>query len=225
MPAGAIVQDGRLIIRNYYAARDSGIYTCRAIGQDGAEMYASHLVASNDYLLEKNPYFSFEKDEEDESKVIVRCRPDTDSYPMWQQRGGSNGGADETGAAGGESEIDGDVLRLSRASEGRHFTCNLNSDSEFGPITLELEATSDLIERALNRNAVAAADGVGADGDESAHRIANGGEEEEETPTNGSDNNNNNNEQPAEVNGSDVEISDESNSTNADVTCQPGEDC
>lgn len=50
-------------------------------------------------------------------------------------------------------KIDGDrlVIYESAGQHGQTFACQLGTDSEFGPISIELDVNQELIERALNQ--------------------------------------------------------------------------
>ena len=62
---------------NSFSNDDNGIYGCKVVKEeeekDNQELFGLKLIASNDYLLEKNPYFSFTRENPD--YITVRCRP------------------------------------------------------------------------------------------------------------------------------------------------------
>ena len=66
-------QTNETLFINSFSSSDNGIYGCKVTTDDNNEFYGSKLVASNDYLLGDNPYFSFSKENND--YVTVRCRP------------------------------------------------------------------------------------------------------------------------------------------------------
>jgi hypothetical protein len=69
-PKSTILDNDRLFINNF-TSEDSGIYGCRA-NTDKGDLYTYKLIASNDYLLNKNPFFSFTR--ENTEYITVRCR-------------------------------------------------------------------------------------------------------------------------------------------------------
>ena len=72
MPRSFAAEDNRLFIRDFDVNTDNGIYFVRATTRD-RDFYGSKLIASNEYLLGENPYFSIER--EDTETIVVRCRP------------------------------------------------------------------------------------------------------------------------------------------------------
>jgi hypothetical protein len=59
---------------NSFSNEDNGIYGCKVVEEENnQELFGLRLIASNDYLLEKNPYFSFTRENPD--YITVRCRP------------------------------------------------------------------------------------------------------------------------------------------------------
>ncbi len=146
MPKSSQIEENRLLITQFDTNSDNGLYTCRASTND-RDYQHSKLIASNEYLLGDNPYFSFGKTSEDES-VVVKCRPGRDSAASYEWRGPTNSDLDY--------KIDGDELHLFRSSIGEsdqptRFSCVLRSDSELGSTTLDLDVNRDLFEKAFEK--------------------------------------------------------------------------
>ena len=147
MPQSAQVEANRLHINAFNAKEDSGLYTCRASSDDG-DYQKTKLVASNDYLLAKNPYFSLAK--EDEDSVLIKCRPGLEYTGSieWQQ---------PQNLAEDSYKIEGSDLVLTKSSDGfveHHFVCVLKSDAELGTTKLDLEVNKDLFDRVLATQSV-----------------------------------------------------------------------
>ena len=79
-PKSSSIDNNRIFI-NKFSNEDSGIYGCRA-ATDNDDLYAYKLIASNDYLLSKNPFFSFTK--ENTEYITVRCRTGTIIYIYYE---------------------------------------------------------------------------------------------------------------------------------------------
>jgi hypothetical protein len=142
LPKSAQVEENRLIITQFDNRYDNGLYTCRATTNEG-DYKRTKLIASNDYLLSNNPYFSFDKTSEDES-LIIKCRPGLDAKKYhWQ--GPSNSDLDY--------KIDGEELHLFRSEslQAATFSCILKSDIELGSTVLELDINRDLFDRAFEK--------------------------------------------------------------------------
>ena len=228
LPKDSIIESNRLIIQRFNDEEDNGVYLCRAVRKDGSEENALKLIASNNYLLGPNPYFSFEKDEAAE-KVTVKCRPMANSYYTWK--------APDLASDDSTTQIDNDELHLTRTDQSHIFTCKLNTDSEYGPIALDLEVTRELVEQALVKNLNAGGEGE-SEGEDRPQQPDGDAEQQsdksnEETPYVEGENNNEetpdaegeNNENSSD----DVDIGgstelDESHN-DADIECKPGEQC
>lgn len=142
MPRSARVEHNRLSIQQFDSS-DNGLYTCRA-STDEHDYEKTKLIASNDYLLAPNPFFRISKADEG---IEVKCRPDSEhSTYSWKASESSHN--DENSYT-----IEGDrlVIYESAANHPHTFACLLNTDSEFGPISIELDVNQELIQRALNK--------------------------------------------------------------------------
>jgi len=144
LPESSQVEGNRLQINKFNNKQDNGLYTCRATTNDG-DYQKTKLIASNDYLLGRNPYFSLEKDEDD--MVMIKCRPGLEytGSVEWKK---------PTAAELSEShyKIEGSDLLVNKNDFVEHtFVCVLKSDAELGSTKLELEVTRDLFDQALNR--------------------------------------------------------------------------
>lgn len=151
LPRTARVQHNRLSIERFEHT-DNGLYTCRA-STDENDYERVKLLASNDYLLGANPFFKLTR--ADAESIEVKCRPDSDhSTYTWRAVEPAN---NDDGAY----VIQGDrlVLYESAASQPHTFACQLNTDSEFGPISIELDVNQELIEHALGTSDHQAASG------------------------------------------------------------------
>ncbi|CAF0767900.1 unnamed protein product [Brachionus calyciflorus] len=139
LPQTAQRDENRLSITTFDNSKDNGLYTCRVLTDD-KEYEKTQLVASNDFLLRKNPFFSFSKSHEEDA-IEVRCRPDTASTYTWS--------AKPELTTPDTYKIDGDVLVLYRSDAVNHFNCDLQVDTEYGPISLDLEVSRTLLESAF----------------------------------------------------------------------------
>lgn len=72
LPKSSISEGNRLIVQQLDESSDNGLYFVRATSGD-VDYYGSRLIASNDFLLSENNYFSVEK--EDDKTIVIRCRP------------------------------------------------------------------------------------------------------------------------------------------------------
>ncbi len=72
LPKSSISEGNRLIIQQLSDANDNGLYLVRGTAGE-VDYYGSKLIASNDFLLRENDFFSVEK--EDEKTIVIRCRP------------------------------------------------------------------------------------------------------------------------------------------------------
>lgn len=80
LPKSAISEKNKLNIQQFNDLEDNGLYFVRATTDDDRDFYGYKLVASNDFLLRENEYFSIEKD--DEQTLVVKCRPSNFSYSI-----------------------------------------------------------------------------------------------------------------------------------------------
>jgi hypothetical protein len=71
LPRTGRVEHNRLSVQSFEHA-DNGLYTCRASTDDN-DYEKTKLIASNDYLLGRNPFFRLTKLDND--VIEVKCRP------------------------------------------------------------------------------------------------------------------------------------------------------
>lgn len=145
LPKSSISEGNRLIIQQMNEKTDNGLYFVRATAGD-VDYYGSKLIASNDYLLGENDYFSVEK--EDNKTIVIRCRPFlATSIYTWKNK---NSDVQENELY----RIEGDELYIYKSDVTSHFTCQLRMDGELGPSNLDIEVNQELQQRALNKKIV-----------------------------------------------------------------------
>ena len=145
LPESAQTDGNRLHINKFNSKEDNGLYTCRASTNDG-DYQKTKLIASNEYLLGQNPYFSLQKEEDD--SVMIKCRPGLEYTGSieWKKPA-------PTDLPESNYKIEGSDLIVNKNDFVDHtFVCLSKSDPELGTIKLELEVTRDLFEQALNRH-------------------------------------------------------------------------
>jgi hypothetical protein len=136
LPKTAQVQESRLIISQFDAEQDNGLYTCRAATSD-KDYQKTKLIASRDYLLSKNPYFSFSKHDDD--SVLVKCRPNAENSNVeWKA---------DANVKEDAFKVEGSDLIVYKSDYSSHFSCLLKSDSELGSTSLDLEVSRDLMDK------------------------------------------------------------------------------
>lgn len=137
LPRSGRVEHNNLRIERF-ESDDNGLYTCRA-STDENDYEKTKLIASNDYLLGSNPFFRLSKTDDG---IEVKCRPESEhSTFTWR----APEQLDEQSYS-----IDGDrlIVYQSAAANGpQTFSCHLNTDSEFGPISIDLDVNQELIDR------------------------------------------------------------------------------
>lgn len=142
LPRSAISEVNKLLIQQYNDDVDNGLYFVRATSGD-VDYYGNKLIASNDFLLRENDYFSIEK--EDDKTILIRCRPFlASSIYTWSAK-------DSDVQENELYRIEGDDLFIYNSDVTSKFTCKLSVDGELGPISLDLEVDQDLIKRAFKK--------------------------------------------------------------------------